>query len=181
MARETTGPYGSTGSGGTGADEHPAAAFLITRAETSLEEQHRARVRKYLWMMSIRIPALLLAALVFVWTDNYWWAIAIIIVSIPIPWVAVLIANDRPPRRRDEVQYYRFGAGRTVGPAELTEEPAPRPPAAPLVIDAETVEPDPDPQNRDPAAGATAADSSAADSSAADSSGTSQSGREPSS
>lgn len=105
--------------------KHPRGgedAFLITRAETSLDEQHRARVRKYLFMMSFRVPALVIAGLVYIWTGSAWWAIGIILFSIPLPWVAVIIANDRPPRRRDEVQYYRFGSGRTVGPAELTPE-----------------------------------------------------------
>ncbi len=111
------------GSEPRGGQRNAADPFLITRAETSLEEQHRARVRKYLWMMSFRVPALVLAGLVYVWTTNPWWAIGIIALSIPLPWMAVLIANDRPPRKRGEVQYYRFGAGRTVGPAELTTEP----------------------------------------------------------
>ena len=35
---------------------------LITRAEYSYEEQHRARVRKYLKIMFWRIPAFLAAA-----------------------------------------------------------------------------------------------------------------------
>lgn len=125
-----------------------ADAFLITGAQQSQDEQHRARVRKYLWMMSLRVPALLLASAVYVWTGSPWWAIAVIAVSIPIPWMAVLIANDRPPRKRGEVQYYKFGAGRTVGPAELAAEPAPAagPEAAEVAaadgrtIDAEVVE-----------------------------------------
>ena len=36
---------------------------LITRAAPAYEEQHRARVRRYLTIMSFRVPALLLAAL----------------------------------------------------------------------------------------------------------------------
>lgn len=52
--------------------------------------------------MSIRIPALLLAAIAYgVWA-NPWISMAIIGLSIPVPWIAVLIANDRPPRRKDE-------------------------------------------------------------------------------
>ncbi|MEZ5211412.1 MULTISPECIES: DUF3099 domain-containing protein [unclassified Gordonia (in: high G+C Gram-positive bacteria)] len=130
----------SGGRRGAGAD-----AFLITRAEQSLEDQQRARVRKYLWMMSIRIPALLLASGVYAWTHNPWWAVGIIAISIPMPWMAVLIANDRPPRKRGEVQYYKFGPGRTVGPAELSTEPAPPPPRDPaaegLVIEADPADP----------------------------------------
>ena len=36
--------------------------ILITRAAPAYEEQHRARVRKYLTLMSFRVPALILAA-----------------------------------------------------------------------------------------------------------------------
>ncbi|GAA3960335.1 DUF3099 domain-containing protein [Gordonia caeni] len=121
---------------GGGRHDSPSEAFLITRAETSLDEQHRARVRKYLWMMSFRVPALLVASLVYIWTENAWWAVGIILFSIPLPWMAVLIANDRPPRERGEVQYYRFGPGHTVGPRELAAEPAPPPapdPSGPVI------------------------------------------------
>ena len=33
-------------------------------------------------------------------------ALAIVAVSIPLPWIAVLIANDRPPRRAEEPRRY---------------------------------------------------------------------------
>ncbi|MFZ2511278.1 MAG: DUF3099 domain-containing protein [Gordonia sp. (in: high G+C Gram-positive bacteria)] len=120
-------------------------AFLITSAEDSLEAQHRARVRKYLLMMSIRVPALVIAGLVYAWTASPWWAIGIIAISIPLPWVAVLIANDRPPRQREDVQYYRFGAGRTVGPGELTAEATSHTPPGPdsRVIDGGLVDREP--------------------------------------
>lgn len=126
-----------------GRSSNTADAFLITSAGDSLEAQHRARVRKYLLMMSIRVPALVIAGLVYMWTGSPWWAIGIIAISIPLPWVAVLIANDRPPRKREEVQYYRFGPGRTVGPAELsaqaTAHPAPEP--GPRVVEGGVVDP----------------------------------------
>lgn len=90
------------GFGGSPENGSPDNPVLITAAETSLEDQHRARVRKYLTIMSVRIPALLLAAIAYgVWA-NPWISMAIIGVSIPLPWIAVLIANDRPPRRKDE-------------------------------------------------------------------------------
>lgn len=75
---------------------------LITAAEPSYEEQHRARVRKYLTLMAFRIPALILAALAYGAWHNGLISLAIVAVSIPLPWMAVLIANDRPPRRPDE-------------------------------------------------------------------------------
>jgi hypothetical protein len=75
---------------------------LITAAEPSYEEQHRARVRKYLTLMAFRIPALILAAVAYGAWHNGLISLAIVAVSVPLPWMAVLIANDRPPRRRGE-------------------------------------------------------------------------------
>src|ERR1700730_521132 len=72
---------------------------LITAAEPSYEEQHRARVRKYLTLMAFRVPALLLAALAYGAWHNGLISLLIVAASIPLPWMAVLIANDRPPRR----------------------------------------------------------------------------------
>ncbi|MGV0643462.1 DUF3099 domain-containing protein [Mycolicibacterium sp. XJ879] len=79
---------------------------LITRAAPAYEEQHRQRVRKYLTLMSVRIPALVFAAIAYGIWHNGLISLAIIVVSIPLPWMAVLIANDRPPRRADEPRRY---------------------------------------------------------------------------
>lgn len=79
---------------------------LITRAALPYEVEHRQRVRKYLTIMAFRIPALLLAALAYGVWQNGWISLAIIVVSLPLPWIAVLIANDRPPRRADEPRRY---------------------------------------------------------------------------
>jgi hypothetical protein len=94
---------GFSGSGESGSARHPV---LITEAKSSVEEQHRARVRKYMFIMSFRIPALVLAAISYGIWANPWIAMAIVGVSIPLPWMAVLIANDRPPRTKDEVSRY---------------------------------------------------------------------------
>jgi hypothetical protein len=82
---------------------------LITRAAQPYEEQHRERVRKYLTIMSWRIPALLLAALAYGMWHNGLISLAILMASIPLPWIAVLIANDRPPRRAEEPRRYTGG------------------------------------------------------------------------
>jgi hypothetical protein len=90
------------GFGGSHESGSPDNPVLITEAEASLEDQHRARVRKYMTLMAFRIPALILAAVSYgVWA-NPWIAMAIIGLSIPLPWIAVLVANDRPPRRKGE-------------------------------------------------------------------------------
>ncbi|MET8649131.1 DUF3099 domain-containing protein [Nocardia aurea] len=80
-------------------DDHPV---LITEAAPSLEDQHRARVRRYTIIMAFRIPCLVLAAVAYSMWSNALISLLIIGVSIPLPWIAVLIANDRPPRRKDE-------------------------------------------------------------------------------
>ena len=86
---------------------------LITRAAPAYEEQHRARVRRYLTIMSFRVPALLLAALAYSIWHNGLISLAIIAVSLPLPWMAVLIANDRPPRRSDEPRRFDAAPPRT--------------------------------------------------------------------
>ncbi|HKI41183.1 MAG: DUF3099 domain-containing protein [Mycobacterium sp.] len=86
---------------------------LITAAETSYEEQHRARVRKYLTLMAFRIPALILAAVAYGTWHNGLISLAIVGLSIPLPWMAVLIANDRPPRRSDEPRRFEDVPRRT--------------------------------------------------------------------
>lgn len=94
------------GFGGSHEIGSPGNPVLITEAERSLEEQHRARVRKYLTLMSFRIPALILAAIAYSMWANPLISVGIIVVSIPLPWIAVLIANDRPPRSKDEPSRY---------------------------------------------------------------------------
>ncbi|HNM84761.1 MAG TPA: DUF3099 domain-containing protein [Mycobacterium sp.] len=86
---------------------------LITRAAPPYEEEHRQRVRKYLTLMSFRIPALIFAAIAYNVWHNGWISLAIVAVSIPLPWMAVLIANDRPPRRAEEPRRYDDARRRT--------------------------------------------------------------------
>lgn len=105
---------------------HPV---LITTAAPSYEEEHRARVRKYLTLMAIRIPALILAALAYGAWHNGLISLLIVAASVPLPWMAVLIANDRPPRRSDEPRRFDTARQRTPlfpRPVQAALEP-PRP------------------------------------------------------
>lgn len=77
---------------------------LITEAEPSYDDQQASRRRKYALMMSMRIPCLVIACLCY---QIWWLAVLIIALSIPLPWIAVLIANDRPPRKREKVNRYQ--------------------------------------------------------------------------
>ncbi len=103
---------------------------LITTAAPSYEEEHRARVRKYLTLMAFRIPALILAAVAYGAWHNGLISLLIVAASVPLPWMAVLIANDRPPRRSDEPR--RFADSRRRTPLFPTaERPALEPPRHP--------------------------------------------------
>ena len=95
---------------------------LITHAALPYEDEHRQRVRKYLTIMSFRIPALLLAAAAYGIWENGWLSLLIVAVSVPLPWIAVLIANDRPPRRAEEPR--RYDSPRRIPLVPTAERPA---------------------------------------------------------
>lgn len=80
------------------------SATLITAAAPSYDDQQAARKRKYALMMGMRFPCLILAGVFY---DTWWLALTFIVISIPLPWVAVLIANDRPPRKAEKPSRFR--------------------------------------------------------------------------
>jgi hypothetical protein len=73
---------------------------LITDAAPSYEEEHAARKRKYLTIMVVRVTCLASAGILH---GTWWLALTFVVLSIPLPWIAVLVANDGPPRRREHV------------------------------------------------------------------------------
>lgn len=86
---------------------------LITAAAVPYEVEHRERVRKYLTLMAWRIPALVLAAVAYgIWANGLV-SLLIVAASVPLPWMAVLIANDRPPRRAEEPRRFDSAPRRT--------------------------------------------------------------------
>lgn len=70
--------------------------IAITSVPLSLDDQHDARRRKYLIMMGIRVLCVLAA--VATAPASLWLALIFICGGAVLPWCAVLIANDRPPR-----------------------------------------------------------------------------------
>ena len=95
---------GTPGSAEFGQPPRRAQATLITEAEPSYDEQLKARRKRYVIMMSMRVPCLILATLLY---QTPWLAILVIAISIPLPWMAVLIANDRLPRKSEKVNRYQ--------------------------------------------------------------------------
>lgn len=75
---------------------------LITDAELSQEAQLRARQIRYASMMGIRVLCLILAGvLVSLQAPLLWlWLPLCVIGMVLLPWMAVLIANDRLPKQR---------------------------------------------------------------------------------
>lgn len=87
-----------------GSRSRSAAPVLITAAEPSYAEQYANRKRKYAILMSARIPCLALAALFY---QTWWLALGFLLLSVPLPWMAVLIANDRSPRKAERTSIFR--------------------------------------------------------------------------
>ena len=78
--------------------------MLITDAPMSYEQQLAHRKSRYKIMMGMRIPFMILAAAFY---QIPWLAVTLLVLSIPLPWVAVLVANDRLPRKAEENNRYR--------------------------------------------------------------------------
>ena len=81
--------------------------ILITQAAISYDEEFAARKKRYSLIMACRIPCLVLAGVAGIGFDLPWLAVALIVLSVPLPWVAVLIANDRPPKKAEKANRYR--------------------------------------------------------------------------
>jgi Flp pilus assembly protein TadB len=84
--------------------QHRPDPVLITEAEPSLDDQLRSRRRKYLVMMGIRACCLVLAAVFYQVPVAM---AAFVVAAVALPWMAVLIANDRPPRTTWRMRRFR--------------------------------------------------------------------------
>ncbi|WP_246085669.1 DUF3099 domain-containing protein [Pseudonocardia hydrocarbonoxydans] len=84
--------------------QHAANPVLITDAAMSYEQELAARKHRYKIMMGLRIPLMILAAVFY---TIPWLAVTLLVLSIPLPWMAVLIANDRLPKKREDVSRFR--------------------------------------------------------------------------
>ena len=96
-------------------------ATLITAAQPSYDDQLRSRRRRYVIMMAMRVPFLIAAAALY---HTPWLAVLLIVLSIPLPWCAVLIANDGPARKPAKAVRGTFNTQRMLpGPAHEVVEP----------------------------------------------------------
>jgi Flp pilus assembly protein TadB len=77
-----------------------AEPVLITEAELSQSEQHAARKKRYVITMAIRGVSLVMAAVTY---QTVWLMIIFAVLGTVLPWIAVVMANDRPPKKRQDV------------------------------------------------------------------------------
>ena len=78
-----------------------AAPVVITTARDSAEAEYEHRRRKYALMMGIRALAVLGAALCY--QVSLWASLAFALAGTVLPWCAVIIANDGPPKKKRAV------------------------------------------------------------------------------
>ena len=71
---------------------------LITSAPESPDDEYDRRRKKYAIMMSLRALAVIAAASTY--RFSIWLAMAFVIAGTVLPWCAVIIANDRPAKKR---------------------------------------------------------------------------------
>ena len=93
---------------------HHDDPVLITAAARSFDEEFAARRKRYSIIMAMRIPCLVLAG---VFAIGFGWTLVpvlLIVASVPLPWVAVLIANDGPPKKAEKVSRMRPAPSRQL-------------------------------------------------------------------
>ncbi len=80
-----------------------AEPVLITQAEPSLVEQHAARKKRYVLTMAVRGISLVLAAVFY---QTVWLMLIFAVLGTILPWIAVVMANDRPPKKKLDTHRY---------------------------------------------------------------------------
>ena len=76
---------------------------LITEAQPSLAEQHAARKKRYAITMGIRALCVILAASFY---HVVWLMLIFAVLGTFLPWIAVIMANDGPPKKRLDPNRY---------------------------------------------------------------------------
>ena len=84
---------------------------LITEAQVSQVDQHAARKKRYAITMLIRSVCLILAAVFY---QVVWLMLILAALGTILPWFAVIMANDRPPKKKQHVNRYVAGPDRQL-------------------------------------------------------------------
>jgi hypothetical protein len=93
---------------------------LITEAAPSMAEQHAARKKRYALTMGVRIVFIVLAAAFY---QIVWLMVICAFLGTVLPWIAVIMANDGPPKKRLHVNHYEARPDRVLEsrPARVIE------------------------------------------------------------
>jgi Flp pilus assembly protein TadB len=78
---------------------------VITTAHESPDEEYDRRRKKYAIMMTLRALCVIGAASTY--RVSLWLAMAFVVGGVVLPWCAVIIANDRPAKKRVAAGHYR--------------------------------------------------------------------------
>jgi hypothetical protein len=79
--------------------------ILITEAEVSRDEQLAARKKRYAITMGIRAASVVLAVCLL-HVIPLWLDLSLAVLGTLLPGFAVVMANDRPPKKKMQVNHY---------------------------------------------------------------------------
>jgi Protein of unknown function (DUF3099) len=102
--------------------KQPERPVVITDAARSQGEQLRSREIRYVTMMSLRVTCLIIGAILISVRPPLLplWLVLCAVGMVLLPWMAVLVANDRPARSKSERATPRSARPQT----QLTDESA---------------------------------------------------------
>jgi Flp pilus assembly protein TadB len=98
---------------------HSLQPPLITTAPESNDDEYDRRRKRYAIMMALRALCVIGAAVTY--RVSMILALAFVAAGLVLPWCAVLIANDRPPKKRQRHTAYPSGSGERALPAGSDE------------------------------------------------------------
>jgi Protein of unknown function (DUF3099) len=84
---------------------------LITEAEISVTDQHAARKKRYAITMAVRGVCVVLAAVFY---ETVWLMLLFAVLGTVLPWIAVIMANDGPPKNRQQMRRYEARPDRVL-------------------------------------------------------------------
>ena len=94
---------------------------LITSAPDSHDDEYDHRRKRYAIMMAMRAVCVIVAALTYRY--SLWLALSFVVGGAILPWSAVIMANDRPPKKHARRAGYGAGSGERALPAGESDHP----------------------------------------------------------
>ena len=114
--------------GGESRAKRASQVEIITDAKRSPLQGWHHRRKVYTVLQLLRIPILILAAVTMLLTHNVALSVCVAVVSLPLPWVAVLLANESGQVDETTNKVYKPAAQavRSAGPLRRAGGTAPR-------------------------------------------------------